>query len=104
MLQESWVAKEKSSENVVSHIMSIREKMAQMRENFGRCKPRRGSERAGEDSQRRCHSIGLVIYMSSSALTAQWQGPYKVVKQFGKVNYLIDMHARSAEEEEGIPY
>ena len=30
VLQESWVAKEKSSENVVSHIMSIREKMAEM--------------------------------------------------------------------------
>ena len=30
VLRESWVAKEKSSENVVLHIMSIREKMAQM--------------------------------------------------------------------------
>ena len=24
----------------------------------------------------------------------QWQGPYKVTKQVGKVNYLIDMHDR----------
>ena len=30
VLQESWVAKEKSSENVVSHKTSIREKMAEM--------------------------------------------------------------------------
>jgi len=24
--------------------------------------------------------------------TAQWQGPYKVVKAVGKVNYCVDMH------------
>ena len=36
----------------------------------------------------------VLLHTSSSALTAQWQGPYKVVKQVGKVNYLIDMHDR----------
>ena len=44
MLQESWVAKQKSSKNEVSHIMSIREKMAQMTmvvRVSRRCKPHR---------------------------------------------------------------
>ncbi|KAL5481323.1 hypothetical protein EMCRGX_G021459 [Ephydatia muelleri] len=29
---------------------------------------------------------------SSHKLSAQWQGPYKVEKRVGKVNYVIDMH------------
>ena len=36
----------------------------------------------------------VLLPTSSSVLTAQWQGSYKVVKQVGKVNYLIDMHDR----------
>ena len=101
MLQESWVAKEKSSENVVSHIMSIREKMAQMtmvvQENLEKMQ---ASQKSWYDQNARVRTLNegamvlILLPMSSSALTAQWQGSYKVVKQVGKVNYLIDMHDR----------
>ena len=41
------------------------------------------------------HDMVLVLLpTSSNTLIAQWQGPYKVTKQVGKVNYLIDMHDR----------
>ena len=36
----------------------------------------------------------LLLPSSKSKLMAQWQGPYRVVKQVGKVNYLVDMHNR----------
>eukprot|EP00731_Ephydatia_muelleri_P012035 Em0006g929a len=101
VLQESWVAKEKSSENVVSHIMSIREKMAQMtmvvQENLEKMQ---ASQKSWYDQNARVRTLNegamvlILLPMSSSALTAQWQGSYKVVKQVGKVHYLIDMHDR----------
>ena len=34
----------------------------------------------------------MLLPTSSHKLSAQWQGPYKVEKRVGKVNYVIDMH------------
>ena len=34
----------------------------------------------------------VLLPTSSNTLVAQWQGPYKVIKQVGTVNYLINMH------------
>eukprot|EP00731_Ephydatia_muelleri_P020019 Em0012g844a len=101
VLRESWVAKEKSSENVVSHIMSIREKMVQMttvvRESLEKMQ---ASQKNWYDQNARVRTLNegamvlVLLPTSSSALTTQWQGPYKVVKQVGKVHYLIDIHDR----------
>ena len=101
VLREFWVAKEKSSENVVSHIMSIREKMVQMttvvRESLEKMQ---ASQKNWYDQNARVRTLNegamvlVLLPTSSSALTTQWQGPYKVVKQVGKVNYLIDIHDR----------
>ena len=91
----------KRAANVVSHIMSIREKMAEMttivRESLEKAQ---ASQKSWYDQNARVRTLNegamvlVLLPTSSSALTAQWQGPYKVVKQVGKVNYLIDMHDR----------
>ena len=39
-------------------------------------------------------SVLVILPTSTNALMAQWQGPYKVLKQVGKVTYCIDMHDR----------
>ena len=36
----------------------------------------------------------VLLPTTENKLTAQWQGPYKVLKQIGKVNYCVDMHDR----------
>ena len=36
----------------------------------------------------------VLLPTSTQKLLAQWQGPYQVVKQTGRVTYLIDMHDR----------
>ena len=36
----------------------------------------------------------VLLPTSTNALMAQWQGPYEVLKQIGKVTYCIDMHDR----------
>ena len=39
-------------------------------------------------------NYGSPVPISSSKLTAQWQGPYSVVKRIGKANYLLKMYNR----------
>lgn len=34
----------------------------------------------------------VLLLISLSKRTAQWQGPYDVIKQIGKVNYQLNMH------------
>lgn len=36
----------------------------------------------------------VLLPTSTSKLLAQWQGPYRVIRGTGKVNYLVDMHDR----------
>lgn len=37
----------------------------------------------------------ILLPTTQNRLMAKWQGPYRVLKKVGKVNYLIDMHDRS---------
>ena len=34
----------------------------------------------------------VLLPIFSSKLLAQWQGPYKIVKHMGEINYIVDMH------------
>ena len=36
----------------------------------------------------------VLLPTSSNKLAAKWQGPYKVERRVGKVNYVVDMHDR----------
>ena len=101
VLKEAWVAKEKASESVVSHILSIRKKMEVMmevaRENVEKVQQEQKTW-YDRNSRTRTLSEGSMVLVllptSSSKLEAQWQGPYKVLQRVGKVNYLIDMADR----------
>ena len=102
VLRESWVARERNTESVVSHVLAIRERMEQMsslvKESLEKAQQ---SQKAWYDQTARDRTLNegdmeLVLLPTSSntLIIAQWQGPYKVTKQVGKVNYLIDMHDR----------
>ena len=89
---------EKSSKSVVSHILSIREKMegmsALMQENLEKAQEIQKSWYDKNARQRVFNEGGRVLVllpMSTNALMAQWQGPYMVLKQVGKAMYCIDM-------------
>ena len=36
----------------------------------------------------------ILLPTESNKLLAQWQGPYRVVRKIGKVDYLINLHDR----------
>ena len=101
VLRESWVARERNTESVVSHVLAIRERMEQMsslvKESLEKAQQ---SQKAWYDQTARDRTLNegdmvlVLLPTSSNTLLAQWQGPYKVTKQVGKVNYLIDMHDR----------
>ncbi|KAL5497626.1 hypothetical protein EMCRGX_G014134 [Ephydatia muelleri] len=88
VLRESWVARERNTESVVSHVLAIRERMEQMsslvRESLEKAQQ---SQKAWYDQTARDRTLNegdLVLVLlptSSNTLIAQWQGPYKVTKQ-----------------------
>ncbi len=101
ILKESWKAAKRSDESVVSHVLSIREKMEKMSELV--CQNLKGAQKAQKRwydknaSDREFQPADQVLILlptSSNKLLAQSQGPFQIVKRIGKVNYLIDMHER----------
>ena len=99
VLRESWVASSRSSESVVSMVLSVQDKMSQMTElvqrNLAKAQQRQKAFYDRNARQREFQAGEQVIVLlptSSNKLLAQWQGPYTVVRRIGKVNYRIDMH------------
>lgn len=101
ILRESWVASEKTDESVVSHILSVREKLENaaelMQENSTRAKAQqkwwydrnaRNREFAPGDQ------VLVLLPTSTSKFLTQWQGPYRVVQRVDDVDYEVDMVGR----------
>ena len=101
VLSESWQSSQKSDESVVSHILSVREKLVTMRElvstNLQQAQAQQKKWYDHNASEREFQEGDMVLLLlptSSNKLLAQWQGPYRVIKRMSKVNYLIDMPHR----------
>lgn len=99
--KEEWKTHPKSSESVVSHIMMMRERLEGMstlvQENLKKAQvgqktwyDRTARERTLAPGDR----VLVLLPTSTCKLLAQRHGPYKVVRQVGKVNYLISMPER----------
>ena len=95
------ISGERSDESVVSYVLMIRERMETMmdmvKENLETAQKLQkmwydttARERSFEEQE----LVLALLLTSTNKLMAQWQGPYRVVKKVGKVNYQIDMHDR----------
>ena len=101
VLKETWQSSEKSEESVVSHVLSIRDKLEKMKiladANLGIAQQQ---QKKWYDRNARYRSfkpddmVLLLLPTSNSKLMAQWQGPFKVIKKIGRTNYLIEMPHR----------
>ena len=101
VLKESWQISEKSEESVVSHILSIRNKLEKMKILAdANLKEAQQKQKQWYDKNARQRSfepddmVLLLLPTSTSKLMAQWQGPYRVIKKVGRANYLIEMPHR----------
>ena len=97
VLSKTWQSSAKSEESVVSHVLSIRDKLEKMKyiadSNLEQAqlwydKNSREGEFQPNDM------VLLLLPTAISKLLAQWQGPFRVVKKVGRVNYEIEMPHR----------
>ncbi|CAH1242223.1 GIN1 [Branchiostoma lanceolatum] len=97
VLRESWEESPKSSENVISYIMKMRERLSSMTEMVGeRLKASQAKQKLWYDKRSRAREFSpgdqvLVLLPSSKVkLEAEWQGPYTVVRRVGSVDYELE--------------
>ena len=101
VLRQTWEVDKKADESVISHILSMRDKMEKMMEtvqtNLEKAQQKQKQWYDKNARQREFEAGDQVLVLlptSTSKLLAQWQGPYQVLKRVGKVNYQIDVHDR----------
>ena len=101
VLKEGWEPHSQSDVSVVSYVVQMRDKFAEMAKlvqcnmEAAQCLQKQWYDRTARERKLKAGDQVLVLLpTSSSKLLAQWQGPYSVVRPVGKVNYLIDMHDR----------
>lgn len=98
ILRESWEASKHSSENIVSYVLSIQEKLVKMsalaQENLAKAQvqqkrwyDRNARERAFQPGE---HVLAL-LPTSTHKLLAKWQGPYPMKRRISPVTYEVDM-------------
>ena len=101
VLRESWEGGRQSSESVVSHVLSMREKLEKMaelvQENLAKAQKQQKrwyDQNARQRELKAGDQVLVLLQTSTHKLLAQWQGPYQVLKKVGEVGYLVDMHDR----------
>ena len=101
VIRESWIAGNRADESVVSHVLTIRERLEMMAdivkdnlETAQEIQKRWYDKNARERIFQQDDQVLVLLPTSSNNILAQWQGPYKIIKKVSKVNYKIDMHDR----------
>ena len=98
ILKESWKEPKRCSENVVSYVLGVQDKLATMSEmvkdNLERAQQKQKlwyDQNSQQRVETRGSSVGATSY-SGSSLTALWRGPYPVLHRTSSINYVVDMH------------
>ena len=97
-MKEVWSGTVTGSQNVVSHVLQMRERLASMtdlvKENMQEAQ-RKQKHWYGDKAQAREFKPGdevlLLLPSSTNSVKAKWLGPYKVVQKMGPVDYEIEM-------------
>ena len=98
ILKETWETSKKSSESIVSYVLSMQEKLSDMselaRENLTKAQKRQKrwyDENARERRFEPGDQVLVLLPTETSKLLAQWHGPYPVLRRLSAVNYEVDM-------------
>ena len=101
ILRETWEASKRSSESIVSYVLSIQEKLARMstlaRENLAKAQQQQKrwyDQNARERAFQAGEHVLVLLPTSTQKLLAKWQGPYPVRRCISPVTYEIDMFDR----------
>ena len=95
VLKEEWEASKMSDENVLSHILSVRERLEEMSELVGKnvkgaqkCQKNWYDQNARERELIPGEEVLVLLLTNSNKLLAQWQGPYRVLSRVSDGNYI----------------
>ena len=101
ILRETWEASPKSSESVVSHVLSMHDKMAKLQElvhdNLTKAQQ---TQRSWYDQNARNREFSpgdrvlVLLPTATNKLLAVWQGLYPIIARLGRVVYEVDMGSR----------
>ena len=93
VLPESWVARERNTESVVSHVLAIRERMEQMsslvKESLEKAQQ---SQKARYDQTTRDRTLkegDTVLVLLPTSSNTQWQGPCTGLKLYRAVHFWL---------------
>ena len=103
VLKETWQSDSRSSESVVSYVLSVQERLAKMsalaQENLQKAQKvqKRWYDRHARDREfSEGENVLVLLPTSTHKLLAKWMGPYPVLRKVGPVSYEVDMfdHAK----------
>ena len=88
VVRDAWQTSERDNENVISYLMTMRERFEQMSEVVKGKAQQLQKKWYDQNARQREFQPGdhvlVLLPTTTSKLLAQWQGPYEVVKRIGK--------------------
>ena len=101
ILKETWESSPKSPESVVSHVLMMQERLAELKELVRiNMEQSQNAQKTWYDRNARRREflpgdqVLILPPTSTNKLLAEWQGPYPITKRIGQVNYEVRMTDR----------
>ena len=98
IIKESWEADKRSNESVVSHVLTVQDRLSKMselaRENLRKAQTvqkRWYDKNSRERTFQAGEQVLVLLPSTTNKLLAQWQGPYPVIRKITPVTYEVDM-------------
>ena len=97
ILKESWEADKKSTESIVSYVLTIQERLAKLRDIVhDNLEEAQRTQKAWYDRQARSREfkpgdkVLVLIPTTANKLLAAWRGPYTILRRISNVNYEVE--------------
>ncbi len=98
VLKEQWIQNPEIEADVLSFVMEVKDRMELAKEvveqnaKFAQTKQKEYYNRKTKEMDIEAgDKVLLLLPLSKKKFVAKWQGPYKVTKRVGKVNFEIEM-------------
>ena len=98
ILKESWVAKTRSPESVVSYVLMIQERLQKLRdivrenlENAQATQKQWYDRNARHREFKPGDQVLILLPTSNNKLLAEWRGPYPIMRKVSDVNYEVKL-------------
>ncbi len=98
VLCEDWIQNPDVDTNILAHVMEVRARMQEAKdivEQNAKIAQKKQKEyydqKDREMNLQQGDEVLLLLPSSTKKFVAQWQGPYRVIRRIGKVNYEIEM-------------